>query len=259
MSEKEVIKLDNVGVRYILQKERPRTLQEYFISLFKGGNHRKTTEEFWALRGINLTVRRGEALGIIGHNGAGKSTLLKVISGVIPPAEGKVEVRGNISPIIDIGAGFAPDLTGLENIYLGASVLGMSRREIQKRIPKILEFSELGEFINAPIRSYSTGMVARLGFSIAVEVDPDILIIDEVLAVGDQQFKRKCLKRISEFKERGVTILFVSHNITDVARLCDNILWLRQGRIHRYGEAREVAQEFFRQTGGPSRSGQRER
>ena len=201
-------------------------------------------EDFLALKEVNLAVRRGETLGIIGHNGAGKSTILKVIARVIKPIQGEVIVRGSIAPLIELGAGFDPELTGKENVYLNASILGLSRKEITRKFNKIVEFSELSEFIHTPLKSYSSGMVSRLGFSIATEVDPDILIIDEVLSVGDEHFKKKCNERILNFKKRGTTMLIVSHTMSEVTRLCDKVLWLDHGAVRMFGNPRTVTHEY---------------
>ena len=239
------IKITDVSVRYRLIKEKPATLQEYIIGKFKGS--KTTYEDFWGLKHISLELHAGETVGVIGHNGAGKSTLLKVISGVLTPIEGGVEVRGTIAPLLELGAGFDMELTGKENIYLNASLLGLSRKDIDSRFDKIVEFSELSEFIYTPLRSYSTGMLSRLGFSIATEIDPDILIIDEILAVGDEQFRKKCEARIREFKKRKTTILFVSHGMSDVKALCDKVLWLDHGITKMFGEPGEVTGQYLMQ------------
>lgn len=237
-----MIKLQDIAVQYRLVKERPKTFQEYVINYLKG--KRINTEVSWALRDISLNIYKGESIGIIGHNGAGKSTLLKVISSVIKPLEGKVIVNGKIAPLIEIGAGFDYELTGKENIYLNASILGFSRKEIEERYDSIVDFSEMREFINTPLKNYSSGMIARLGFSIATEVSPDVLIVDEVLAVGDAHFRKKSKERILEFKKKGVTILFVSHSMEDVRALCDRAVWLDRGRMKMTGEPKEVIREY---------------
>ncbi|GAB4415714.1 MAG: ABC transporter ATP-binding protein [Thermodesulfovibrionales bacterium] len=239
-----VIDVRGVSVRYRLAKERPKTLQEYIIRRLKG--RRVDYEYFWALREIDIKIHRGETLGIIGPNGAGKSTLLKVIAGVLNPTEGSLSVHGKIAPLIELGAGFDPELTGKENIFLNASILGLSRKEISERFNRIVDFSELGDFIYSPLKSYSSGMVARLGFSIATEVEPDILIIDEVLAVGDEKFRRKCDDRIRGFKERETTILFVSHQLNEIKRLCDRVLWLDHGMMRMVGKPDDVVTEYQR-------------
>ncbi len=237
-----MIKIGHVTVKYRLAKEKPGTMQEYIIRRLKG--KKIVYEDFEALKGINLELARGEALGIIGHNGAGKSTLLKVVAKVIKPIEGEVFVRGTVAPLIELGTGFDPELTGKENIYLNASILGFSRKEIDKKFDGIVEFSELGEFIHSPLKSYSSGMISRLGFSIATEVDPDILIIDEILAVGDEHFKKKCNERILSFKERGITILLVSHAMGEIRKICDRALWLDHGMPRMYGDPLSVTEEY---------------
>jgi ABC-type polysaccharide/polyol phosphate transport system ATPase subunit len=238
------IDISEVFVRYHLAREKPKTFQEYFIHRLKG--KRIAYEDFWALKGINLKVHKGESVGIIGHNGAGKSTLLKVIAGVLNPTKGNITSHGTIAPLIELGAGFDPDLTGMENIYLNASILGFSRKEIDSKVHAIVEFAELGEFIYSPLKSYSSGMVARLGFSIATEVNPDILIVDEVLSVGDERFKRKSEDRIMGFKEKGVSILFVSHSMEDVKTLCDKVLLLDHGTSKIYGDSETVINEYLK-------------
>lgn len=236
------IKITDVSLKYRLARERPKTLQEYIVQRLKG--KRLDYEDFWALRDINLEIRKGETLGLIGPNGAGKSTLLKVIAGILIPVAGNVTVKGKIAPLIELGAGFNMELTGKENIYLNSSILGLSRKEIDVRFDRILDVSELGDFIYSPLRTYSSGMVARLGFSIATEVDPDILIIDEILSVGDEHFRKKCDERILSFKERGVTILFVSHSMPDIKKLCDRAICLEHGKIAFEGSSTEVI-EFY--------------
>jgi ABC-type polysaccharide/polyol phosphate transport system ATPase subunit len=237
-----MIKLDGVSIQFRIIKERPRSFQELVIAYMSG--KRLEAERFWALHNISLHVNEGDSLGIIGHNGAGKSTLLKVISGVLRPTEGNVEVKGKIAPLIELGAGFDTDLTGRENIFLNASILGFSRREIENKFDSIVDFSEIRDFIDTPIKNYSSGMVARLGFSIATEVSPDILIIDEVLAVGDVHFMQKSKEKIMEFKKRGVTILFVSHSMEEVEMLCDKVLWLDHGKVKKIGDPEEVIAEY---------------
>jgi len=240
-----MIKLQDISVKYRLIRERPKTFQEHVINYLRG--KRIDVEILWALKGITLDVREGEALGIIGHNGAGKSTLLKIISGVMKPSEGVRVVNGKIAPLIELGAGFDHELTGRENIYLNASILGFSRREIEEKYESIIDFSEIRDFINTPLKNYSSGMIARLGFSIATEVDPDILIVDEVLAVGDVQFKKKSKERMLDFRKRGVTILFVSHSMEDVENLCDRVLWLDHGKLKIIDESGRVIKEYQQQ------------
>jgi ABC-2 type transport system ATP-binding protein len=237
-----VINLQNISLKYRLIKERKRTFQAHIVNYFKG--KRLDTQILWALKNISLDIGDGEALGIIGHNGAGKSTLLKVVSGVMKPVEGRVNVLGKIAPLIELGAGFDPELTGREIIYLNASILGFSRKEINAKYDRIVEFSELRDFIDAPLKNYSSGMIARLGFSVATEVDPDILIIDEVLAVGDAQFKTKSKERILQFRKKGITILFVSHDMDEIRSLCSRVLWLDHGYMKMIGNADTVIPEY---------------
>lgn len=240
------IRITDVSVRYRLSREKPKTLQEFLIQKVKG---KKTDyEDFWALKDVNFEVGKGETLGIIGANGAGKSTLLKVVAGVLKPTTGSVFVSGKIAPLIELGAGFDMELTGSENIYLNASILGLSKKEIDNKFDAIVDFSELSGFIYSPLKTYSSGMIARLGFSIATEVDPAILIIDEILAVGDEHFKKKSRERISGFREKGVTILFVSHTMEDVRRLCNSVLWMDRGSPRMCGDPEEVTREYLKIT-----------
>ena len=236
--------LTNVSVHYRIAREKRRTVQEFMIHLAKG--KKVEYQDFLALKRITLEVPAGETLGIIGQNGAGKSTLLKVIARVIKPGEGEVCVVGALAPLIELGAGFDPELTGKENIYLNASILGFSRNEIEKRLDRIVEFSELGEFIHSPLKNYSSGMVSRLGFSIATEADPDILIIDEILAVGDEHFRKKCDRRILSFKEKGTTMLLVSHDMEEIRKLCDRVLWLDHGASRMCGDPIVVTDEYLK-------------
>ncbi|NWF98822.1 MAG: ABC transporter ATP-binding protein [Nitrospirae bacterium] len=239
-----VIDLKNISVKYRLAKDKPKTLQEYIIRRIKF--KKIEYNDFWALKGISLEFTKGKATGIIGKNGAGKSTLLKVIAGVLKPVSGKISINGKIAPLIELNAGFDRELTGIENIFLNASLLGYTRKEIKRCIDKIIEFSELEEFIYSPLRSYSSGMISRLGFSIATELNPDILIIDEALAVGDEHFKRKCKERILNFKNKGATILFVSHDMDEIIEICDNVLWLEQGRIYIHDTPKIVVGEYLK-------------
>jgi ABC-type polysaccharide/polyol phosphate transport system ATPase subunit len=202
--------------------------------------HKRKTAVVDVLHEIDLNVESGECLAVIGKNGAGKSTLLSLIARIYKPDKGTIDVRGRIAPLLELGAGFHPDLTGIENIYFNGVILGLSRQELSSRMDKIVEFSELGEAINAPVRTYSSGMMARLGFSIAIHVDADILIVDEVLAVGDQQFGRKCLAKVEEFRNAGGTILLVSHQLDTVALFADRVAWLEDGRLKMVGKPKEV-------------------
>jgi ABC-2 type transport system ATP-binding protein/lipopolysaccharide transport system ATP-binding protein len=231
------VRLEGVSLSYRLAKQRIPSLKEYAIHWMRGA---LTYEKLWALRDVGLTIRQGERVGIIGRNGAGKSTLLKVISRVLKPTRGTAEIHGRLSPILELGTGFDYELTGLENIYLNALLLGRTRREIDERIEGIVEFSGLGDFIRTPIRNYSSGMQARLGFSIATAWVPEILILDEVLAVGDSAFTDKCEQRIREFHDAGTTVLMVSHNPQAVRENCSRCIWLDAGRLRADGATEEV-------------------
>ncbi len=208
-------------------------------------NDTRRTREFWALRDIDLDVEPGEVLGIIGHNGAGKSTMLKLLSGILKPTSGAIAVSGRLSALIEIGAGFHPDLTGRENVYLNGTILGMSRAEIARRFDQIVEFSGLEEFLDTPVKRYSSGMHARLGFSVAAHVDPDILIVDEVLSVGDYAFQNRCVERMRQVIQGGAAVVFVSHNLNAVANLCTRVILLDHGRIVRLGCPQEVIRAYL--------------
>jgi ABC-type polysaccharide/polyol phosphate transport system ATPase subunit len=218
----------DVGMCFRLYRENVNTLKEAVLGAFR---HRKRFDEFWALRHATLEVRAGESLGLIGHNGSGKSTLLKIAAGVLRPTEGEVRVDGRISPMIELAAGFDPDLTGRDNVFLNGALMGHSRKEMATKLDRIIAFSELGEFIEQPVKNYSSGMYARLGFAIAADVDPEILIIDEVLAVGDERFQAKCIERIRDIRRSGCTIFYVSHDMNSVAELCDRVVVLHHGAI----------------------------
>ena len=207
-------------------------------------------KSFWALRHIDLEVKHGEIFGVLGRNGAGKSTLLKVISRVLTPVEGRVWTKGNISPLLQLGAGFHPELTGRENVYLNATLLGHSRKEVDKKLEEIINFAAIGNFIEAPLRTYSSGMQARLGFSVASAWQPDILILDEVLSVGDLGFQNKCFKRMAKFRDSGATVLMVSHSIERVRELCTRALWLDHGEIKLLGQADEVCDAYEKEMSG---------
>lgn len=204
----------------------------------------RTMQRHHALDGVSLSVRRGECLGVIGRNGSGKSTLLGLVAGVLWPDSGSVRVTGRICPLLELGAGFHPELTGIENALMNGVLLGMSRRKVLDRLDRILEFAELGDFVERPLRMYSSGMVARLGFSVAVHVDPDVLLMDEVLSVGDERFRKKCTDKLQEFRDRGVTMLFVSHAMDSVVEVSNEVAWLRNGRIEAQGDPAEVVERY---------------
>lgn len=241
-----VIRLENVSVCYRVPNQRVTSFKGYMIQRLTG---RIRYQAVWALQDVTLKIDRGEIVGLIGPNGAGKSTLLKVIARVIRPTRGRVWVRGRVAPLIGLGAGFHPELTGRENVYLNAAILGHSRSETDERFQDIVDFAELWDFIDAPVRTYSTGMVARLGFAVATAWKPDILIVDEVLAVGDEAFQQKCRARMTEFQNRGTAILMVSHSMPTVEALCHRAVWLDHGRIQAIGPAREVAALYRQEMG----------
>ncbi len=238
------IEIKNASVRFNIAGEKVDNLKEYVIKLMK---RELRFKEFYALSDINLTIRQGESWALIGKNGAGKSTLLKLICGILAPYKGTVSVRGTIAPMIELGAGFDPNLTAKENIFINGAVLGHNRKFMKEQYDQIVEFAELSDFMELPIKNYSSGMRARLGFAVATIVDPDILIIDEVLAVGDAAFQEKCRKRIRELQDKGVTLIFVSHSKAPVLELCENAVWIDHGKIKKMGATQHVywAYEHF--------------
>jgi ABC-type polysaccharide/polyol phosphate transport system ATPase subunit len=239
--DRPAIQIEDVSVLYRLPHEQIHSFKEYAICKFLG---RITYRDVWALRRLRVDIRKGEVFGVIGRNGAGKSTLLKVIARVLRPTEGRVCVRGRVAPLLEVGAGFHDELTGRENIVLNASLLGHSRKAIRERLDAIVEFSELKDFIDAPIRTYSTGMVARLGFAVATAWDHDVLLVDEVLAVGDEPFQRKCIDRVRSFQSNGTTIVLVSHNLALLASMCSRVLWQEEGRAVEIGDAASVIASY---------------
>jgi ABC-type polysaccharide/polyol phosphate transport system ATPase subunit len=237
----EVIRFENVSVCFNLPNVKLRSFKGYIIARIRRGvRYRK----LWALRNINLTVNRGEVMGIIGPNGAGKSTLLQVVSRILKPTEGRVWVRGQIAPLLGIGAGFHQELTGRENVFLNGTLLGFSRSEMEEKFERIVDFAELWDFIDAPLRTYSTGMRARLGFAVATDTKPDILIIDEVLSVGDEAFREKSTNRMREFFEGGTTILLVSHSMSTIQELCHKVAWIHKGNIQMLGNTKKVVKAY---------------
>ena len=232
-----VIEFQDVVQRFRRIRERPDTLREVFV---KAARYRKKFLLFEAVKHVSFTVAKGEMVGIIGRNGSGKSTILKIVAGVYTPSEGQVTVRGSIAPLIELGAGFHHELTGRENILMNGLLLGLTKRQIKEREERIIEFSELGDFIDSPVKQYSSGMYMRLAFSVAIEVDPDILIIDEILGVGDAGFQQKCFDRIQAFRELGRTISFVSHSTDSVRKMCDRVLLIHRGELVADGQPDDV-------------------
>lgn len=242
MKPEVVINVDHVTVRFNLATERVDSIKEYVIKLLK---KELLFQEFLALRDVSFKVKKGEAWGLIGHNGAGKSTLLKLICQIIQPYKGTVSVSGRISPLIELGAGFDMDMTARENIHLNGAVLGYSEEFINQHFDEIVDFAEIREFLDVPLKNYSSGMTARLGFAIATIVKPDILIVDEVLSVGDISFQKKCEKRMNEMLEDGVTLLYVSHSIESVKELCDHVLWIEHGEVQMAGNVDEICNQYI--------------
>lgn len=235
------INVENVSMKYKLIGDNINSLKHFLIQSI---NRKITYEEFSALHNINFNVCQGEVFGIIGLNGAGKSTLLKIVAGILKPTTGLVERNGSVVPLIELGGGFNGELSGIENIYLNGMLLGYSKKFIKERIDEIIEFSELEKFINSPLKNYSSGMKARLGFSIATLVKPEILIVDEILAVGDHKFKKKSEAKMKSLMGSGTTVLFVSHSIDQMKKMCDRVLWLDHGMIKEIGPAKEVCEKY---------------
>lgn len=236
-----MIEARHVSLRYRVSYDRVKSIKEYLVQLAQG---KLSYEEFWALKDVSFEVGKGEVLGIIGHNGAGKSTLLKAISGILKPTEGQVTVRGIVVPMLELGSGFDFDLTGRENVFLNGAILGYSEGFLKEKYDEIAAFSGLGQFIDLPLRNYSSGMVMRLAFSVATVVNPDILIVDEILAVGDADFQAKSKKRMLELMGGGTTVLFVSHSLDHIRDMCGRVLWLDRGEIKMLGETEEVCDAY---------------
>lgn len=240
---KYVIEVKKMSMSFNVLNEKVTSLKEFFIKFLKGNiKYRK----FNALNNINFSIQKGEVVGLIGFNGAGKSTLLKLISGVLTPTEGSVTIEGRIGPLIELGAGFDPELTGRENVVLNSKLLGFSKKEIKDRMDSIIEFSELKDFIDIPLKNYSSGMLARLGFSIATSYTPEVLIVDEVLSVGDFHFQEKSIKKIHDMIQGGTTVFFVSHNIQQVRELCTRVIWIDNGNLKADGDVESITEEYMR-------------
>jgi len=239
MSSEASISLHNVSK--LFRKQKQKTFKEFLPALFGG---QSTSETFWALSDVNLEIKKGETFGIIGPNGSGKSTLLKLIAGVTKPTKGSITVNGRIAPLIELGAGFHPELTGRENVVLNGVILGMKRVEVEKKFKDIVDFAELWEFIDQPVKHYSSGMYLRLAFAVAVHTDPEILLIDEILAVGDASFQAKCMAKMHEYREQGRTIIIVTHAMETVSSFCERAVFLKQGQVQKLGEAKSVVDAY---------------
>ncbi len=235
------IHVRGVSKRFRLERNRPSSLKEALLRTGK----KKDVDDFWALRDIDLDIEPGAFFGLIGHNGSGKSTLLRLMANIHAPTTGEIEATGRLSALLELGSGFHPDLTGRENVYLNGAMLGLSRRQMAESMDRIIEFSGIGEFIDEPVKIYSSGMYVRLGFAVAVNVDPEILLVDEVIAVGDEEFQRRCMDHMHQLRDKGTTIVLVSHNAGLMSRLCDRVGWLDHGRLLALGDATEVVDRYL--------------
>ena len=242
MNEEYVVDVEDLTIRFNLASEKVDNLKEYVIKMIK---HELMFQEFLALKHVNLKVKSGEAWGLIGTNGSGKSTLLKACCGILKPYTGTVTTRGKIAPLIELGAGFDMNMTARENVFLNGTVLGHSRKFMEEHFNEIIDFAELQDFLDVPIKNFSSGMQARLGFAIATMVRPDILVVDEILSVGDYQFQQKCYKRMEEMLSNGTTLLYVSHDVKSVRKLCDHAIWLDKGDVRMSGLVKEVTDEYI--------------
>ena len=238
---KNIIEVDHLSMHFNLMEEKVDSIKEYIVRLLKGN---LLYNDFIALDDVSFTVQKNDLLGIVGLNGAGKSTLLKILAGVFSPTSGTVKVNGTVAPLIEVGAGFDPELTAKENIYLNGLILGYSKNFLKEHFDEIIDFAELENFVNVPVKNFSSGMFARLGFAIATVVKPDILIVDEVLAVGDFQFYNKCERRIADMIKDGVTIILVSHDISMIERLCTKLLWLEHGKVRDFGDKDRICEQY---------------
>ena len=237
----EVVRVENVSMRFRLDQNRVQSLKEFIV---KRLSHQMKYKEFWALRDVSFPVEKGDVIGIIGRNGAGKSTILKCIAGIYKPTSGKITVRGNIVPMLELGSGFDMEMTGQENIFLNGAILGYSEEFLKEKHDEIVEFSELGDFIYEPIRTYSSGMLMRLAFSVATVVNPEILIVDEILSVGDSKFQNKSRARMNELMGGGTTVFFVSHDIRQIKEMCNKVVWLNHGELKMFGSVNEVCSAY---------------
>lgn len=249
MKEKEIklnknilVKAQNLGMTFRKPDAKYDTLKERVVAFFK--KKKNKTNKLQVLKDVNFEIKKGESLGVIGHNGAGKSTLLKIVAGIYQPTEGKIATNGKVM-LLNIGAGFDMEADAEENIYLNGAILGFTRKQMKEKFEDIIEFSELRDFMGMPLKNYSSGMISRLGFAIAINIEPDLLLVDEVLSVGDENFRKKCLSKIDEFKEKGVSFMFVSHSIQQVRNICEKTLWIENSKVMEYGDTKEVCDKYM--------------
>ena len=242
-----MIKIENVSMKFNLEIEKDFSMKQAFVNLFTKKKKKKKNEDFWALKDVSFNIGKGEVVGLIGSNGAGKSTLLKVVSGVMKPTKGKVKVKGVISPMIELGAGFDGNLTARENIYLNGAILGYSKEFLDDKFDEIVEFSELKDFLDVPVKNFSSGMTAKLAFSIATIVNPEILIVDEILSVGDIKFQEKSKKKMMEMIKGGTTVLYVSHSLQSIKELCTKVVWLELGNVVKMGDTNKICDAYYKE------------
>lgn len=242
-----MIKIENVSMKFNLEIEKDFSMKQAFVDLFTKKKKKKKNDDFWALKNVSFTVDKGEVVGLIGSNGAGKSTLLKVVSGVMKPTSGKVTVQGVISPMIELGAGFDGNLTARENIYLNGAILGYSKKFLDSKFEEIVEFSELKDFLDVPVKNFSSGMTAKLAFSIATVVNPEILIVDEILSVGDIKFQEKSKNKMMEMIKGGTTVLYVSHSLQSIKDLCTKVVWLEHGKVIKIGDTKKICDAYYKE------------
>ncbi len=242
-----MIKIENVSMKFNLEIEKDFSMKQAFVNLFTKKKKKKKNEDFWALKDVSFNIGKGEVVGLIGSNGAGKSTLLKVVSGVMKPTKGKVKVKGVISPMIELGAGFDGNLTARENIYLNGAILGYSKEFLDDKFDDIVEFSELKDFLDVPVKNFSSGMTAKLAFSIATIVNPEILIVDEILSVGDIKFQEKSKKKMMEMIKGGTTVLYVSHSLESIKDLCTKVVWLEHGKVVKMGDTNKICDAYYKE------------
>lgn len=239
--DENVIEVNEVGMEFTMPKEKVDNLKEFFVRLVKG---KLEKEKQKILEDITFSVKKGESIALLGHNGAGKSTMLKILSGIYKPTKGTVKVKGKVAPLLNLGAGFDHEASAKENVYLNGAILGYSNKELHKKYEEIVEFAELHDYMNVPIKNFSSGMVARLGFAIAINVEPDILLVDEILSVGDENFRKKCANKIKELKEKGITFVIVSHNMDQVKSLCQKAVWIENAQMMDYGNVDEIVEKY---------------